>query len=333
MLNIVENTLRDGSYVIDFNFTKEQTADITKGLFDLGLEFIEVGHGLGLGAWNNKKAGYSKEDDRTYITAAKEAAPEAKVGAFFIPGIGNKEDIDIAVDSGVNFLRIGSNVDSYTSTLEFAEYAKNKGLWVAVNLMKSYGVKSYEFTKIASDIDNWEVADAIYLVDSAGCMVPEEVYEYIDRTKQRVRTHLGFHGHNNLGLAIANTIQAIKAGVKYADTCVRGMGRSAGNAQTEIVIHLLKKMGICPLDTEIYEFYDFANKVIVPLMPRVQGFTDEEIHIGISRFHTSYMPVVNKISEEFNIDKKRLIKQVSDVNCINPTEELFKEIANQINNK
>lgn len=330
MIKIVENTLRDGSYLIDFQFDKEQTAAITAGLAGLGFEYIEVGHGLGLGAWNNPKAGLAKQSDTEYIQAAKKAAPDAKVGVFFIPGIGTKEDIDKAIDSGISFIRIGNNVDGFERAHDFAVYAKSKGLEVAVNLMKSYGVKSYEFTKIAQEIDRWQVADAIYLVDSAGCMIPEEVFEYIDRTKEKVSTQLGFHGHNNLSLAVANTLQAVKAGASYLDTCIRGMGRSAGNAQTEIMIFLLQKMGISPISTDIYQFYDFANEFIVPLMPVSQGLSDEEIHIGISRFHTSFMPMVNKVAEAFHVDKKKVIKIVSDINCINPSEQLFTDIASQL---
>lgn len=330
MITIIENTLRDGSYLVDFQFDRFQTANIANGLAKLGIKHIEVGHGLGLGAWNKPEIGLAKESDETYIRSAKEAAPDAKIGVFFIPGIGTKTDIDLAVRNGVDFIRIGNNVDTFEKTLEFAEYAKNKGLVVAINLMKSYGVKSYEFKKIAVEIDKWAVADVIYLVDSAGCMMPEEVFEYIDRTKESISTSLGFHGHNNLSFAIANTLQAVKAGATYIDSCVRGMGRSAGNAQTEILIFILQKMGISPIDTDIYPFYDFANKYIVPLMPQTQGFSDEEIHIGISKFHTSYMPLVNKMSARYGIDKKKLIKTVSDINCINPSEGLFSDIALKI---
>lgn len=330
MINIVENTLRDGSYVIDFQFDKQQTFNITKGLRGLGFDFIEVGHGLGLGAWNNPKTGLSKENDEQYIIAAKNAAPDAKIGVFFIPGIGTKNDIDIAVANGIDFIRIGNNVDTFEKTNEFAEYAKKKGLTVAINLMKSYGVKSYEFTTIAKEIDRWNVADVIYLVDSAGCMMPNEVFEYIDRTREKVSTPIGFHGHNNLSLGVANTLQAVNAGATFIDTCVRGMGRSAGNAQTEIVVHILQKMGLSPIDTEIYKFYEFANQYIVPLMPYVQGLSDEEIHIGISKFHSSYNPILKKVSKEFNIDEMRLMKMVSDINCINPSDKLFSETALKI---
>lgn len=330
MLNIVENTLRDGSYVIDFQFDKNQTADITKGLHSLGFDFIEVGHGLGLGAWNNPNAGLSKENDETYIRAAKQAAPNASIGVFFIPGIGNKDDMGKAIENGIDFIRIGNNIDTFRNARTFAEYAKSKGLFVAINLMKSYGVKSYEFTKIAKEIDSWQLADVIYLVDSAGCMMPDEVFEYIDRTHEKVATPIGFHGHNNLSLGIANTLQAVNAGATYIDTCIRGMGRSAGNAQTEIMIYILQKMGLSPIDTEIYKFYEFANKYIVPLMPHIQGLSDEEIHIGISKFHSSYSPLLQQVSNEFCIDEKKLMKMVSDINCINPNEELFKNIAQKI---
>lgn len=330
MINIVENTLRDGSYIIDFQFDKKQTKEIANGLSRLGFKMIEVGHGLGLGAWNNPKAGLSKENDEVYIRSAIEGAPNANIGVFFIPGIGTADDINKAIDLGIKFIRIGSNVDTYSNTLKFAAQAKKRGLTVAVNLMKSYAVKSYEFTTIAKTIESWNIADVIYLVDSAGCMMPQDVFEYIDRTREKVSTPIGFHGHNNLSMAVANSMQAIQAGATYIDTCIRGMGRSAGNAQTEIMIYILQKMGLSPVDTEVYEFYEFANKYVVPLMPRVQGLSDEEIHIGISRFHSSYTPLLEKVSKQTSVDEKRLMKMVSDINCINPSEQLFMSVAEKI---
>jgi 4-hydroxy-2-oxovalerate aldolase len=332
MIKIIENTLRDGSYMVNFQFTGKNTYDITKGLNDLGFEYIEIGHGLGLGAWNNPAAGLAKEDDKTYIQNARKAATKSKIGVFFIPGIGTENDIKLAASEGVDFIRIGVNIDHYQTTETYARLAKNLGLTVAVNLMKSYAVKSYEFTKIVSKIDQWQLADMIYLVDSAGCMLPKEVFEYIDRTKEKVQTALGFHGHDNLSLAIANTMEAINAGATYVDTCVKSMGRSAGNAQTEIAVYLLQKLKLIDSSVNLYKLYEFANKEIVPLMKYEQGLTDDEIHIGVSRFHTSYMPLAEKIATSIGVDKKKLIKKVSDINCLNPGEDLFTQMAKQIKN-
>src|SRR5688572_11889298 len=294
MIKIVENTLRDGSYVVDFQFTKEDTRRVTAGLARLGFEMIEIGHGLGLGAWNNPKAGLSKENDETYIRAARKASPDAKVGVFFIPGLGTKADIKSAKEAGIDFIRIGTNIDTFRVTREYLEYAKELGLFAAINLMKSYAVKSYEFTRIVQEIDSWKMADVIYLVDSAGCMMPDEVFTYIDRTKENITTPLGFHGHNNLSLAVANTLQAMRAGATYLDTCVRGMGRSAGNAQTEVIVFLLQQMGVIQKKIDLYALYKFANDFVVPLMSKLQGLTDEEVHIGVSKFHTSFMPFANR---------------------------------------
>lgn len=327
MINILENTLRDGSYALDFQTTREQTYSITKGLNDLGFEWIEVGHGLGLGASRTIIHANAKETDEVYMKAAREAADKAKVGTFFIPTIGTKDDLLRAKDHGMDFIRVGNNVDRYRDARGFVEYANSLGLTVFVNLMKSYGVKTYEFTKLVSEIDRWGAIAAIYLVDSAGCMLPDEVFEYIERTRDHVQTKLGFHGHNNLSMAMANTIAAVKAGASFVDTCIRGMGRSAGNAQTEIAIHILQKLGIIDHRVDLYELYDFSNSVVVPMMPRPQGLTDEEIHIGVSKFHTSFMPFVDHAVEATGVDKRKLIKRVSEINCINPSEDLFLEIA------
>lgn len=331
MITIVENTLRDGSYVVDFQFTAKNTFEITGGLANLGFNMIEIGHGLGLGAWNNPKAGVSKESDEDYIKAARAAAGDrAQIGVFFIPGVGTKSDIKKAKEAGVDFIRIGANIDNFRVTQEYLAYSKELDIFSCINLMKSYAVKSYEFTKIVQEIDSWKMADVIYLVDSAGCMMPDEVFTYVDRTKENITTPLGFHGHNNLSLAVANTLQAMRAGATYLDTCVRGMGRSAGNAQTEVIVFLLQHMGVIGKEINLYSLYEFANEIVVPLMPRIQGLTDEEVHIGVSKFHTSFMPFANQASEKYAVDKRKLIQKVSAVNCLNPSEDLFYEIARNI---
>lgn len=326
MINIIENTLRDGSYVIDFQFTKEQTKQVVKELDQMGFKYIEVGHGLGLGAHDNPKCGFSAETDEVYIRKARESAVNAQIVCFFIPGIGSLEDIRAAKSNGLDFIRCGININEFRALMPYAEEAKKLGLTLAINLMKSYAVKSYEFSNVVQEIDSWQLADVIYLVDSAGCMFPTEVNEYIDRARQKMSTPMGFHGHNNLSLGIANSIQAIQSGATFVDTCVRGMGRSAGNAQTEIFIWALTKLGI---DTgiDLYDLYDFADATILPIMRKQQGLSSDEIHIGVSKFHTSYLEMVEKSVREFNVPTKRLIKSVSDVNCLNPNQQLFDSIA------
>ena len=327
MVIINENTLRDGSYTVNFNITEKHTRDITAALDNAGFSILEVGHGLGSGAY--KKFNNNETKDIRLLTAAVEARKNSQLSIFFIPGIGNKNDIKLAADLGIDLIRIGININEYTKTRKYVEYAKELGMKVAVNGMKSYAVKSYEFSKIASDIDSWELADIIYLVDSAGCMTPTEVKKYITETVNSVSTPIGFHGHNNLSLAVANSIAAVESGAIYIDTCMKSIGRSAGNAQTEIVIILLQRMGLLN-NIDIYELYNIANKIIKPIMKRQQGFTDYEIHTGLSKFHSSNMPMIKKYSDKYNISLIKLMKEVSDVNCLNPDEKLTESIAKKL---
>lgn len=327
MIKIIENTLRDGSYPLNFQITKESTSKIVNGLDKLGFEYIEVGHGLGIGASRDPVYGVAKESDEDYIKSAIESSNIAMIGVFFIPGIGKDDDIHRAADLGINFIRIGTNINNFNDALKHARTAKKLNLFTSINLMKSYAVKSYEFSKIVQEIDSWEIADVIYLVDSAGCMLPDEVFDYISRTRDSIRTSIGFHGHNNLSLAIANSLQAIYAGATYIDSCIRGLGRSAGNAQTEIMIYLLQKLKIGYKDIDMYKLYQFANEYIVPIMKDKQGLTDEEIHIGVSKFHSSYLPIAQTTSNKHNIDIKKLIKKVSEIDCLDPSENLFSRIA------
>lgn len=330
MVTIVENTVRDGSYTVDFQLSLEQSNSIVRGLDEIGFEFIEVGHGLGLGAGTKTPCGLSKESDHDYMEGAKSVAKNSKIGAFYIPGIGRPDDIRMVADLGIDFIRIGANIDRYEEMFSAAQLVKDKGMWLGLNLMKSYAVKSYEFLQIVKKIDSWGLADAVYLVDSAGGMTPDEVFEYIDKTREYVVTPLGFHGHNNLSLAVANSLAAAKAGAEYVDSSILGMGRSAGNAQTEVLTYLLDKEGLQNKKFDQYALYKFAEQVVAPLMRTKQGLDGDAIHIGVSRFHSSYLPLISEVAEEFQIDKKNLIKEVSDVNCLDPDRALIEQVASDL---
>jgi len=327
MATIIENTVRDGSYAVNFQLSLEQSNSIVKGLDELGFEYIEIGHGLGLGAGKSAVTGLAKESDGAYIKGAKSVVKNSKIGVFFIPGIGSLDDIRMAADLGVDFIRIGANINRYSDMLAAAKLVKERGLWLGLNLMKSYAVKSYEFLQIVKNIDRWELANAIYLVDSAGCMTPDEVFNYIDTTREHVVTPLGFHGHNNLSLAVANSLSAVKAGAEFVDSTILGMGRSAGNAQTEVLTYLLSKERVLDKPFDQYKLYDFADKVIAPLMTSKQGLNGDAIHIGVSKFHTSYLPLINECAEKYGVDKRKLIKEVSDVNCLDPDLDLVMHVA------
>ncbi len=324
---ILDCTLRDGSYVTNFQFSKRDVTHIVAGLAKAGIDLIEVGHGLGLGA-SSPKLGISYEGDFEYIRVAKEAAPDAKIGSFFIPGIGCEEDIVNAKKSGLDFIRIGTNVDEITKAEKYIKIANKNDLEIHLNLMKTYAVDLSTLSKNTKAAQDWPLR-SIYVVDSAGCMLPDNVSSYVSLLIEETPFQVGFHGHNNLGLANANCISAVNAGAVLVDGTLLGMGRSAGNAQLEIIAWLLEKSGHdCSID--YIELFNIAEKWVAPLMPKSQGLQPLDVTIGMSRFHTAFMPKIKRALDKYDVDLKKLIVEVSKRDFINPSQELIEEVAKDL---
>lgn len=323
-ISILDCTLRDGSYAIDYKFTALDTFLVSFGLEKAGFQWIEIGHGLGLGA---SEAGKGKAacTDREYLEVIKSSLSPSKFGMFFIPGIGKIEDIELAAEYGLGFIRIGTNVTEIDSAKPYIEKAKSLGLTTFSNLMKSYAVPIDEFVKLAKRADIMGV-DFICVVDSAGGMLPGDVREYISRLKDVTDKKIGFHGHNNLQLAMANTIEAIKAGASMVDSSLQGMGRSAGNTQTEVLLMLMEKFGY---DTgiDVYKAMDLGERIVKPMMIREQGVDDIGVVSGLACFHSSFLKTIYEIADKHKVDPRRLIIEVSKVDCVNVTYEMAEERA------
>jgi len=324
---ILETTLRDGGYPIDFQFTAKDTSTIVAALEEAGFEFIEIGHGFGLNA-SNCGYGIAAVTDEEYLKAASGILKYAKFGMFFIPGIGRKEDLKMAADYKMDFVRIGTNVTEVDESAPYVEIAKNLGMKVSANLMKSYVLPPREFLKQAKKSENFG-SDILVVVDSAGGMLPYEVSSYISILKENSELPIGFHGHNNFSLAIANALSAIEAGATRIDTTLRGMGRSAGNAQTEILVLLLKKLGYSiPID--FYKTMDLAENLIRPLMKKAQEINSIAIVSGKAQFHSSFLPIIQKVAQKYDIDSRKLIEEVSRIERVHVTEELATRVAKSI---
>lgn len=327
-IEILDCTLRDGSYTIDFSFTKEQTLRIAKGLYELGFSYIEVGHGLGLGA-SIPSIGIAAETDEDYIRTAKMAAPDGKIAVFFIPTIGKTEDIQRAKEAGLDVIRIGTNITEYRLGKEAIAFAKKNGLEVSWNLMKSYVVSPAEFKKIAGEVAKMG-ADTVVFVDSAGCMFPEDLKKYLFDLKDYIgSSSIGFHGHNNLGLVNANILEAVKWGARVIDTSMGGMGRSAGNAQTEILTYMLQKLG-CMKQVDLFKLMDFTNREVIPIMIEKQGVSTVDIACGMSSFHSSFIEKVIPIAAKYHIQVEKLIVSVGAHNQVQVTEDLVEKIAKSL---
>lgn len=328
-INIIETTLRDGSYAINFKFTSQDTAIICRKLEESGFEYIEIGHGMGFNG-TNTELGKSASTDEEYMIAAESSLTHAKYGMFCIPGIARLSDIDLAKKHNMKFIRIGTNVDKIAESEPFIKKAKENGLIVAANYMKSYALSAQDFAKQAKRSEEWG-ADLIYIVDSAGGMFPETIKNYFQAIREVSEIPVGFHGHNNLELAVNNSLEAVGMGITFVDSSLQGLGRSAGNACTEILIAALIKKGYS-IDIDLLKTIQIGRKYIQPLVNK-KGYPGLDIIAGFAEFHSSYMPHIQEFSARFGIPPEILIIELCKVDKLNFDPVVVEKIARDIKSR
>jgi 4-hydroxy 2-oxovalerate aldolase len=327
---ILECTLRDGSYANDFQFTAIETEQISHALDEAGFPYIEVGHGLGLGASEQGKH-VAIQTDEEYLKATSKSVQKGKWGMFCIPGIAKLDHLRLAADHGMDFVRIGTNVTEVDSSEKFISLARDLGLEVCANFMKSYAIPPKEFAQVAKKSTGFG-AQVIYLVDSAGGMLPNEVRSYIRTTKLLLpNIKLGFHGHNNLGLSVANSLVCVEEGVDIIDTSLQGYGRSAGNTPTEQFICALIRSGI-DLNYSSVEIMQMGESLIRPRINR-RGLSSLDLASGQALFHSSYMPIILDVAKRERVDPRELIIDLCKQNMMEAPAKLVESIAQNIKNQ
>jgi 4-hydroxy 2-oxovalerate aldolase len=325
-VQVLDNTLRDGSYAVDFAFTAEHTAAICTELERAGVGYIEVGHGAGLGA---TARGFhpAAASDEEYLRAARGALTTARFGMFCNPAIASLDDVDRAADHGMDFIRVGTDVTGVAESRPYLERAKQRGLFATANLMKSYALPPEGFAEAAARSESFG-ADVVYLVDSAGSMFPEDVRAYLDALRARTSVRFGFHGHDNLGLAVYNSLFSADQGAAFLDGSLLGLGRSAGNAPTELVAAALDKRGY-DTGVDVLRLLEVGARCACPLLAR-PGIAPLDVVSGYAGFHSNFLPKVMAAAEEYGVSAARLIIELCEVDRLGVADDVLRRIATRM---
>lgn len=325
-MKIMDVTLRDGSYAVDFQISCAQQRLIGLALENLGYEYLEIGHGMGLGA-SNPKNGIALHTDDEYLSCAQQYFKHIKYGFFCIPGVAGIADLEKAADYGISFIRIGTNVNEVEQSELFVRKAKQLGLTVMTNYMKSYAVSPQLFSEKVKKSESYG-ADVIYIVDSSGSMLPDQIEEYYNAVRRVSDLEVGFHGHDNLGLALCNSLKAADLGISLIDTSLQGLGRSAGNTSTELFTINAMKKGY-DLEIDIKKLLLLSKKLVYPLISR-KGINPLDVMCGVSEFHTSYLSYVHKVAGYYGINPLELIEEYAREDKIGLDERKMMEIAKKL---
>lgn len=330
-LTLVEVALRDGSHVVRHQYTTEQVVSIVKGLNKAKVPYIEVSHGDGVGG-SSVQYGFSKEYDIKLIKAAKEASDFSKISVLLLPGIGTVEDLKEAREAGADMVRIASHVTEADVTAQHIRYAKEElGMEVVGFLMLSHMADADKILEQAKLMESYG-ADVVYVTDSAGALLPHQVTERVKKLVDNLQIKVGFHAHNNLGLAVANTLAAIEAGASFVDGSARAMGAGAGNTQTEVLVAVLNKLGY-NTGVELYEIMDVAQDLVAPLLEHEQIIDKDSLMLGYAGVYSSFRLFAQRAADKFGIDSRDILEELGKMGVVGGQEDMIVDVASQLAKK
>lgn len=326
-MNIMDCTLRDGANIVGTGFSTELTKMMIEGLVDSNIKIIEMGHCTGLGS---VKAGGKAcpVTDEEYLDAVQAYVDKADIGMFQTAAYADSELIALATAKGLKFLRVGANAGDGRTVEQAVRMVRDAGLEAKYSLMKAYVVTPDELAEEAKMLESFGV-QAVTIMDSAGYMLPEEAAEYTRKVVNAVSIPVGFHGHSNLGLAMANAQAAEREGAAFIDCGLMGMARSAGNITTEGAIALFRREGKAA-EYDFYKLLTFIDDKLMPAMEK-EGYHNPikplDLVLGYSGCHSSFVGTYKEVAAEAGVNVYELIIETSKINQKNPSKDLMEEVA------
>lgn len=327
---LTEVALRDGSHAIAHQYTVNQVVQIAKALNDAGVPYIEVAHGDGLGG-SSLQYGLSRTDEFELIEAAVSVCNQTKVAVLLLPGIGTKKELKQAANFGVKMARIATHVTEADVSAQHIALSKELGLETVGFLMMSHMASVDRLVEQAKLMESYG-ADIVYMVDSAGTMHPQQVKERIRALRQHVGSEIGYHAHNNLSLAMANTLAAIEEGATRIDGSIRCLGAGAGNTQTEVLVAVLEKLGI-PTGVDLYKMMDLAEDIVSPLLRVPQEITKDNLTLGYAGVYSSFLLHAQRAAKKFNVDARDILIELGNRKVVGGQEDMIVDVAAEISKR
>lgn len=326
-INFVDTTLRDGSHAVSHSFSPEQVAAIAGGLDKVGISIIECSHGDGI-TGSSYNYGFLKYPEAELLKAAKGVIKNAKQAILLLPGIGTIEDLEEAYENGARVVRVATHCTEADTGIQHIQAAKKMGMMACGFLMMIHMAspeKLLEQAKIFQEAG----ADYINLADSAGYLLPEDVTARVETLVKGLDIPVGFHAHNNLGLAVANSIAAVKAGATYIDVTCRGLGAGAGNCQGEVLAAVFDRMGI-NTGVDMYGLQDVAEKIVEPVMHRPQVIRTDSLMLGYAGVYSSFLLHTRRAAEKFGLNPRDILIELGKRRMVGGQEDMIVDVAYQL---
>ncbi|MEY3263123.1 MAG: hypothetical protein RL717_600 [Pseudomonadota bacterium] len=325
-VTVHDMTLRDGMHPKRHQMTLDQMKQIATGLDRAGVPLIEVTHGDGLGG-SSVNYGFPAHTDEAYLGAVIPLMKQAKVSALLIPGIGTVDHLLMAKDLGVHTIRVATHCTEADVSEQHIIKARSLDMDTVGFLMMAHMSTPQALVKQAKLMESYG-ANCIYITDSAGYMLPDDVTTRLDAVRQALNpeTELGFHGHHNLAMGIANSLAAVEAGASRIDAAAAGLGAGAGNTPLEVFIAVCARMGI-ETGVDVFKIQDVAEDLVVPIMDHIIRIDRDSLTLGYAGVYSSFLLFAKRAEAKYGVPARDILVELGRRGMVGGQEDMIEDTA------
>jgi 4-hydroxy-2-oxovalerate/4-hydroxy-2-oxohexanoate aldolase len=321
-----DNCLRDGMHPKRHQISIEQMVSIATALDLAGMPFIEVTHGDGLGG-ASVNYGFPAHSDEEYLRAVVPRMKQARISALLIPGIGTVDHLRLAYDCGVRTIRVATHCTEADVAEQHINEARKLGMDTVGFLMMAHMQEPKGLAEQALLMESYG-ANCVYCTDSAGYMLPEDVTVRVSalRAALRPETEVGFHGHHNLSMGIANSLAAVESGATRIDGSAAGLGAGAGNTPLEVFAAVCERMGI-ETGIDLYRLIDVAEDLVVPMMDKPIRVDRDSLILGYAGVYSSFLLFAQRAAQKYGVSARDILVEMGRRRAVGGQEDLIEEVA------
>ncbi|MCE0732446.1 4-hydroxy-2-oxovalerate aldolase [Halomonas sp. G15] len=319
-------TLRDGMHPKRHQITLTQMSDIAQGLDDAGVPLIEVTHGDGLGG-ASVNYGFPAHTDEEYLSTVVPLMKQAKVSALLLPGIGTVDHLKMAHDIGVSTIRVATHCTEADVAEQHISLGRKLGMDTVGFLMMSHMNEPKGLAEQAKLMESYG-ANCIYVTDSAGHLLPNSVVDRLRAVRDVLApdTELGFHGHHNLGMGVANSVAAIQAGADRIDAAAAGLGAGAGNTPLEVLVAVLDLMNV-DTGVDVFKIQDVAEDLVVPIMDFPIRVDRDALTLGYAGVYGSFLLFAKRAEQKYGVPAREILVEMGRRGMIGGQEDMIEDTA------
>ena len=318
--------LRDGMHAKRHQISLEETIKLSTALDEAGVERIEIAHGDGLGG-ESVNYGFASHTDEEYLEAVVPRMKQAKVSVLLIPGIGTVDHLRMAHSYGAHTIRVAAQCTEADVTEQHISLSRQLGLDTVGFLMMSHMLEPKELLKQAKLMESYG-ANCIYCTDSAGYMLQEDVHARIATLREGLNpeTEIGFHGHHNMALGVANSLTAVAAGADRIDGSAAGLGAGAGNTPLEVFNAVVTRMG-AKTNTDVFKLMAVAEEIVVPMMEKPIRVDRDSLVLGYAGVYSSFLLHAQRAAVKYGVRSEEILMELGRMKTVGGQEDMIEDVA------